>query len=55
MKNSDNVKIKSVNPLYIIINRVDGSISEKNLNKYLIFTSTDKSKEVLRDKIKALG
>ena len=30
MKYSDNVKINSVNPLYIIISRIDGSISEKN-------------------------
>ena len=29
MKNSDYVKINGVNPLYIIINEVDGSISEK--------------------------
>ena len=36
MKNSDNVKINSVNPLYIIINRADGSISEK-MEKILNF------------------
>ena len=29
MKNSDYVKINSANPLYIIINDVDGSIGEK--------------------------
>ena len=29
MKDSDHVKINSVNPLYMIINEVDGSISEK--------------------------
>ena len=29
MKDYDNVRITSVNPLYIIINEVDGSISEK--------------------------
>ena len=29
MKNSDYVKINGVNPLYIIINEVDGSIREK--------------------------
>ena len=48
MKDSDHVKINSVNPLYIIINEVDGSISEKNENKYLTFASTDKNKEVLK-------
>ena len=51
MKDSDYVKIKSVNPLYLIINEVDGYIKEKNGNKYLIFNSAelrsaDKSKEV---------
>ena len=30
MKDSDHIKINSVNPLCIIINEVDGSISEKN-------------------------
>ena len=29
MKDSDNVKINSINPLFIIINEVDGSTSEK--------------------------
>ena len=36
MKNSDHVKINSVNPLYIITDDVDGSVGEKNGNKYLI-------------------
>ena len=44
MKDSDHVKINSVYPFYIIINGVDGSISEKDGNKYLTFASTDKSK-----------
>ena len=30
-----------------IIEEVDGYIEEKNRNKYLIFASTDKNKEVL--------
>ena len=47
MKDSDHVKINSVNPLYIIINEVEKSISEKNGNKCLTFASTDKSKKVL--------
>ena len=37
MKNSDNIKINSVNPLYIIINTVDGSISEKKMKSIQIF------------------
>ena len=47
MKDSDYVKINSVNPLYLIIDRMDGYTEEKNGNKYLILTSTDKNKEVL--------
>ena len=47
MKYSDHVKINSVNPFYIIINEVDGSISQKNENKYLTFASTNKNKKVL--------
>ena len=37
-----------MNPLYLIINKADGSIEEKNGNKCLVFASTDKSKEVLK-------
>ena len=47
MKNFDYVRINGVNPLYIIIGEVDGSIEEKNGNKYLTSASTDKIKKVL--------
>ena len=47
MKDFKHVNIHSVNPLYIIINEVDGSIEEKNGSKYLTFASTDKNKKVL--------
>ena len=47
MKNSDYLKINSVNPLYLIISEVDGSTEAKNGNKYLTFASTDKNKDVL--------
>ena len=47
MKDSNYVKINSVNNFYLIIGKVDGYIEEKNRNKYLIFASTDKNKEVL--------
>ena len=47
MKDSDYVKINSVNPLYLIINEVDGYFEEINWNKYLTLISTDKNKEVL--------
>ena len=47
MKDSDHIKINSVNPLYLIIGGVDRDIKANNGNKYLIFASTDKSKKVL--------
>ena len=47
MKNSDYVEINSVNPLYLIINEVDGCIKEINGSKYLTLVSTDKNKKVL--------
>ena len=46
-KHSKYVNIHSVNPLYIIIGEVDGSIEEQNLNKYLTFADTNKNKKVL--------
>ena len=49
MKDSDYLKIKSVNPLYLIISEIDEHIKEKNGNKYLIFNSADKHKEVLKN------
>ena len=45
IKDSDYVKINSINPLYLIINKVHGYIKEKNGNKYLTLISTDKNKE----------
>ena len=44
--------ITSVNPLYLIINDVDGYIEENDKNKYLSFASTDNNKEVLKKYIK---
>ena len=45
--------IYSVNPLYLIIGKVDGHIErssaeENNGNKYLVFDPTDENKEVLK-------
>ena len=48
MKDFDYVKINSTNPLYLIIDKLDGYIEEKNGNKYLTLVSTDKNKEVYR-------
>ena len=53
IKEMDDCKnICSVNPLYLIIGKVDGhidynSVKEKNESKYLVFDSTDENKEVL--------
>ena len=47
MKDFEYVNIHSVNPLYLIIDEVDGYIKEKNGNKYLVLASTDKNKKVL--------
>ena len=41
MKDSDYVKIKSGNSLYLIINEVDGYIIKKNGNKYLVFADDE--------------
>ena len=47
MKDSDYININSVNPLYLIIDKVDGCTEEKNGNKYLTLVSTDTNKEIL--------
>ena len=47
MKDFDYVKINSINPLYLIIGKADGYIEKSNENKYLLFASTNKNKEVL--------
>ena len=43
MKDSDYVKIKSVNSLYLIVSEVDEYVKEKNGNKYLVFDSADEN------------
>ena len=40
--------VNSANPLYLMINRIDGFIEEKNGNKYLNIASTDRNSEVLK-------
>ena len=47
MKDSDYIKINSINSLYLIINEVDGYLEEMNGYKYWTLVSTDKNKEVL--------
>ena len=41
-------KINSVNPLYLVINRIDGFTEEKEGDKYLNILSTDRNTEVLK-------
>ena len=48
LENDDDQSIYSVNPLYLQLNHANGYIEEKNKNKYLIFNSTDESKELLK-------
>ena len=40
--------VNSVNPLYLIINRIDGLIEEKNGVKYLNISDTNKNSKVLK-------
>ena len=47
-KIGDCENIYSVNPLYLIIGKVDGHIEEKNGSKYLVFDFTDENKEVFK-------
>ena len=54
-----------MNPLYLRVDHASGYIEEKGVNKYLVFDSTDKNKELLkkyndvfneiRDKIKEIN
>ena len=40
--------VDSANPLYLMINSIDGFFEEKNGDKYLNINSSDKNSEVLR-------
>ena len=46
MKSLDNVNIDCENSLYLVFNNVDGYIEINNEEKYLVFASTDKKKEI---------
>ena len=47
-KIEDCININSVNPLYLNITHANGYIEEKDVNKYLVFDSTDENKELLK-------
>ena len=40
--------INSVNPLYLMIDKMIGHFEEKNGNKYLVLDDVDENKEVLK-------
>ena len=42
------LKINSVNPLYLIINKVNGYFEEINKNKNLTLVPTNESKEIIK-------
>ena len=47
-KIDDYENIYSVNPLYLTISHASGYIEEKEMNKYLVFDSTNENKELLK-------
>ena len=47
-KIDDYENIYSINPLYLIIDHASGYLDEKEMNKYLVFDSTDENKELLK-------
>ena len=46
---TDEYKINSVNPLYLVVYEVDGFIEEIEGNKYLNIALTDSNSEVLKN------
>ena len=46
IKDSKYVKVNSVNPLYLILSKVNGYFEEINKNKYLTLVPTNESKEL---------
>ena len=47
-KDLNNVKINSVNPLYLIFNKVSGGFDEINGNRYLTLVPTNENKEQIK-------
>ena len=48
LKDRRYIKINSVNPLYFIINEINGWIEESNGNKYLTLVFTYESKDIMK-------
>ena len=49
----DEYKINSVNPLYLLVHRIDGFTEKKEGSKYLNIASTDRNSQVLKNMQKA--
>ena len=47
-KNLEYVKINSVNPLYLIVNKINGYIEESNGNEFLMLVPTNESKYTVK-------
>ena len=45
IKDSQYIKVNSVNPLYLIFNKENGYFQETNTSKYLMLVPTNNSKE----------
>ena len=54
VRDSDYIKINSVNHLYLIISEVDGYFKEKNGNKYLVSDSANENNELFKKICRAL-
>ena len=46
--------VNSVNPLYLMINRIDGFLEEKNGTRYLNISDTNRNDEILKNTSKCL-
>ena len=55
IKDSKYVKIKSVNPFYLIFNKVNGYFEESSRNKYLMLVPTNESEEKKKKNKKDYG
>ena len=49
IKDSKYIKVNSVNPLYLIFNKVNGYFEEINGNKYLTLVPTNDNNEKMRN------
>ena len=48
VNNKPQWNVNSVNPLYLMVNRIDGFIEERDGAKYLNIADTDRNSEVLK-------